>query len=199
MNSPPSSIPVYAPVKICSAVCQREFKQGNKGHPHRSHPLSTYLLSLFSPHNPFLNVWAGTAAAVYDSQNGGALKHTLFGHDLLNNNKKVNYKPPWAYSRSKIPASCLSSRCPTLTPCVQCLNYTLVAMAAITEDTLGGKKASFVFFYYIKIQKFERKFSYGTKRWKWYGDMNMTLLSYSHRSHSGSQTRALFLFSVFFS
>lgn len=71
-------------------------------------------------------------------------------------------------------------------------------MAAITEDTLGGKKASFVFFYYIKIQKFERKFSYGTKRWKWYGDMNMTLLSYSHRSRSGSQTRALFLFPVCF-
>lgn len=85
-NSPPSSFPAYAPVKICSAVCLREFKQGNKGHPGRSHPLSTYLLSLFSPHNPFLNVWAGTAAAVYDSQNGGALKHTLFGHDLLNNN-----------------------------------------------------------------------------------------------------------------
>lgn len=61
--------------------------------------------------------------------------------------------------------SYLSSRCPTLTPCVRLLNYTSVAKAAITEDT-REEKASFVFFYYIKIQKFERKFSYGTKRWK---------------------------------
>lgn len=80
--------------------------------------------------------------------------------------------------------SCLSSRCPTLTPCVRLLNYTSVVMAAITEDTYK-EKASFVFFYYIKIQKFERKFLYGTKHWKWYGDMNMTLLSYSHRLSTG--------------
>lgn len=80
--------------------------------------------------------------------------------------------------------SCLFSRCPTLTPCVRLLNYTSVVMAAITEDT-HEEKASFVFFYYIKIQKSERKFSYGTKRWKWYGDMNMTLLSYSHRLSTG--------------
>lgn len=104
VNPPPSSFPACAPVKICSAVCPREFKQGSKGHSDRSHPLSTYLLSLFSPHNPFLNVWAGTAEAVYDSQNGGALKHVLFGHDLLNNKKKVDYKPPLANSRNKNPA-----------------------------------------------------------------------------------------------
>lgn len=68
----------------------------------------------------------------------------------------MNYKPPWANSRSKNPASC-----PTLTPCVQCLNYTLVAMAAITEDTLGGGRPLLYFFIISKYKNLRGNFHMG--------------------------------------
>lgn len=63
-----------------------------------------------------------------------------------------------------------------------------------SQKTYMKKKPLLYFFYYIKIQKFERKFSYGTKRWKWYGDMRMTLLSYSHRLSTGVR-ESVFIFS----
>lgn len=72
--------------------------------------------------------------------------------------------------------------CPALELQLRCLSQKMH-----TTREREREKASFVFFYYIKIQKFERKFSYGTKRLKWYGDMNMTLLSYSQRLSTGQR------------
>lgn len=51
----------------------------------------------------------------------------------------------------------------------------------IMKETRTTTETSFWCFLLYQNTKFERKISDGTKHWGWYGDMDTTLLPYSHR------------------